>query len=61
MDESNRFKLSKGSKIWIISMLIIAAIGLVCTYCADKKYEKDHPIVPQVPTEIVDSVHNANK
>lgn len=61
MDESNRFKLSKGSKIWLISMLIIIVIGLICTYCADKRYEKDHPIVPQVPTEIVDSVHNANK
>ena len=61
MSETNSFKLSKASKIWILVIVLVAVIGLVFTFCADKKYYKENPVVPQVPTEIVDSVHNANK
>ena len=59
MSETNPFNPSKPSKIWLACMVLIAIISLVCTHYADKKYYEKHPINPVVPTEIVDSVHNA--
>ena len=59
--DDNSFKLSKASKLWLAFIGLVIVIGLICTYCADQHYKKTHPTTPVVPTEIVDSVHNANK
>lgn len=50
----------KIKKWFFIAVIAIFLLGMVYTFTADYIANKKNPIVPVVPTEVVDSVHTAN-